>query len=80
MRNQITAYHNLKIIQSLIPERIRFFFNMTIYPNKTDKWLRNLFQMLLNDSEKVRDPLNCPRTTCPHWPYVDLLQEKSEWQ
>ena len=33
---------------------------MTIYPNKTDKWLRNLFQMLLNDSEKVRDPRNRP--------------------
>jgi len=40
------------ICLSLVPERVRFFFNMTIYPSKTDKWLRNLFQMLLNDSEK----------------------------
>ena len=71
--NKNTVYHNLKISQSLIPESIRFFFNMTIYPNKTDKWLRNLFEMLLNDSDKVRDPWNRPRTTCSFWPYVDLL-------
>ena len=69
----------LKIIESLIPEKIRFFFNMTIYPSKTDKWLRSLFQMLLDDSEKVWDP-QTRHVSFLTWMTIDLLKEKSEWQ
>ena len=38
----------------LIPERIRYYFNITMYPKATDKWFRKLTASLVQNAEQSR--------------------------